>query len=170
MAEVTTRRVARWRHVTAAATALRSPSDGLIARGVRFGFAGGVVAVVYLTATTVLADVVGLPFQLALLIGTVLSVCVHFTLQRLFVWTHDEQYALSFHHQVAGYMAVVAVQYAIVALTTWRVPSLLGVPTELVYLVTVIVISCVNFLIFRHFLFHARSTGDPADQPPGPGA
>ena len=67
----------------------------------RFALSGGTVALVYLATTTVLASVVGLPFQAALAIGFCVGLVVHFTLQRLFVWTHHEEFALPLGHQVA---------------------------------------------------------------------
>ncbi len=127
----------------------------------RFAVAGGSVAVVYLLTTTLLADVVGLPFQLALGIGFCFSIAVHFSLQRLFVWTHHEEFALPIHHQVGRYLAAAAVQYGITAASTSLVPSALGVPTEIVYVATVAVVISMNFLVFRHGIFHAKEIGAP---------
>lgn len=44
------------------------------------------VMAVYLTSTTVLAELVGLLLHLALVIGYCLGLVVHFTLQCTFVW------------------------------------------------------------------------------------
>ena len=125
-------------------------------QGVRFALSGGTVALVYLATTTVLANVVGLPFQVALAIGFSVAIAVHFTLQRLFVWTHHEEFALPLGHQVGRYLAVAAVQYGVTAASTALLPSALGVSTEIVYLVTVAVVLSVNFLVFRHGIFHAK--------------
>jgi putative flippase GtrA len=135
---------------------LRTPQSGLLGQGVRFGLAGGVVALVYLTATTVLADVVGLPFEVALAIGFCIAIMVHFTLQRVFVWTHHEEFALPLGHQVGRYLLVAGAQYGVTAASTSLMPSVLGVGTEVVYLGTVAVLLCVNFLVFRHGIFHAK--------------
>lgn len=133
---------------------LRSPDSGLIGQGVRFGIAGGTVALVYLTTTTVLADVVGMPFQAALAIGFCVGILVHFTLQRTFVWVHNEDFALPLRHQAARYLVVAAIQYGLTVASTSLLPPILDVPTEVVYLVTVATIVCVNFLVFRHGIFH----------------
>src|SRR5580704_15033876 len=118
---------------------LRAPESGLLGQGVRFALSGGTVALVYLGTTTVLAEVVGIPFQAALAIGFSLGLVVHFTLQRLFVWTHHEEFALPLGHQVGRYLVAAAVQYGVTAAATALLPSSLDVPAETVYLATVAV-------------------------------
>ncbi len=135
--------------------ALRAPGPGILGQGVRFAMSGGAVALVYLTTTTVLADVVGVPFQVALAIGFCAGLAVHFTFQRLFVWGHRETFALPLHHQASRYLVVAAAQYCVTAASTSLLPSALGVSTESVYLVTVGVLTCTNFMVFRSFVFHA---------------
>jgi putative flippase GtrA len=134
---------------------LNAPESGVVGQGVRFAVSGGTVALVYLATTTVLAEVAGLPFQAALAIGFCVGVAVHFTLQRLFVWTHHEEFALPLRHQVGRYLAVAATQYGVTAASTGLLPSALGVPTEVVYLATIAVVLSVNFLVFRNGIFHA---------------
>lgn len=145
------------------AQTLKTPESGLLGQGTRFAVAGGSVALVYLSTTTLLADVVGLPFQLALAIGFCVSIIVHFTLQRFFVWNHHEEFALPLHHQVGRYLAAAAVQYGVTAASTSLLPAILGVSTEIIYLATVAVVLSANFLVFRHGIFHARDAAtDPA--------
>ncbi len=115
---------------------------------------GSLVAVVYVLITTLLHDVFSVGFQLALAIGFVTSVCLHFTLQRLFVWKHHESFALRVHHQALRYTLVCVTQYGITALSTSRLPALFGLPVELVYLMTMIVVAGVNFIVFRGRVFH----------------
>jgi putative flippase GtrA len=130
---------------------------------VRFALAGGTVTLVYLTTTIVLADVFGVPFQVALAVGFCVGLIVHFTLQRVFVWTHYEEFALPLHHQAALYLIVAGVQYGVTAASTALLPTALGVSTEIVYLVTVAVVISVNFLVFRHRIFHPKpAVTDPA--------
>jgi putative flippase GtrA len=136
---------------------LKAPESGLLGQGVRFGLAGGTVALVYLASTTILAEVAGLPFQMALAIGFCLGLVVHFTLQRLFVWAHHEEFALPLHQQLGRYLIVAAMQYGVTAASTGLLPSALGVPTELVYLATVAVLLSANFLLFRNGIFHAKT-------------
>jgi putative flippase GtrA len=117
------------------------------------------VTIIYLGATTVLADVVGLPFQIALAIGACVGLCVHFTLQRFFVWAHREAYALPLHHQAGRYLVVAGAQYGLTAASTSVLPAAFGLPIELVYLGTVAILVSVNFLIFRNSVFHPKVHG-----------
>jgi putative flippase GtrA len=142
------------------ARVLLTPASGLTGQGVRYAASGVVVALVYLLATTFLAVVVGLPFEVALPIGFALMLCVHFTLQRLFVWVHDEEFALPFSHQARRYLMVAGAQYAVTATTTALLPSVLGLSPEVVYLLTVPLLATANFLLFRNVVFHPERTGD----------
>ena len=67
--------------------------------------------VVYVIITTVLADIVGVHFQVALAIGYGVALMVQFTLYRVFVWTHNEDYALPMHHQAGRYLAAAGAGY-----------------------------------------------------------
>jgi putative flippase GtrA len=158
--------VSRRERVLAAASTLRSPNSGLLGQGVRFLFAGGIVVVVYVTTTIVLADVVGLHFQVALLIGFAVAMLVQFNLYRVFVWVHHEEFALPVHHQVGRYLAAAGVNYGLTAAATAFLPSLLGVPTEAVYLVMVAALPVLNFVVLRSAIFHAKApAGDHAPAP-----
>jgi putative flippase GtrA len=134
---------------------LRARAD-LFGQGIRFALTGAVVALVYLTTTTVLSEVLGMPFQAALAIGFCAGLVLHFTLQRVFVWAHHEEFALSLRHQVGRYLLVACVQYGVTAASTSLLPSALGLPTELVYLVTFMLTVVANFLVFRNGVFHGR--------------
>lgn len=155
----------RRERVLAALRTLRSPNSGVLGQGVRFLFAGGIVVVVYVTTTTVLADVVGLHFQVALAIGFAVALLVQFNLYRVFVWVHHEEFALPVRHQVGRYLVAAAVNYGLTAAATAVLPGLLGVPTEAVYLVMVAALPVVNFVVLRYVIFHAKA---PADHPPTP--
>ena len=133
---------------------LRSPESGAIGEGIRFAMAGGTVALIYLTTTTVLAEVVDVPFQVALAIGTATALIAHFTLQRLFVWVHHEEFALGLHAQAGRYLLVAAIQYGLTAASTSLLPGALGVPVTAVYLVTALTLATINFLVFRGGIFH----------------
>jgi putative flippase GtrA len=135
---------------------LRSPDSGTAGQGLRFAIAGTTVALWYLLTTTVLADVFGVPFQLALAIGFTTAVLLHFTLQRFFVWVHHEEFALPLHHQAGRYLVVAGVQYAVTAAATSVLPRALDLPVTPVYLATAIALAAVNFLIFRGGIFHAE--------------
>lgn len=134
---------------------IRSPDSGSVGQGVRFAFAGGVVALIYVLTTTVLADVFAVPFQLALAIGFVTAIGTHFTLQRFFVWVHHAEFALGVREQVGCYLLIATAQYAITATSTSLLPAALGLPVTLVYLVTAPTLTAINFLVFRSRVFHA---------------
>jgi putative flippase GtrA len=156
----------RREQIRAFAHALRSDRSSLLGQGARFAIAGGTVALVYLATTTVLADVVGLPFQAALAIGFTVGLMVHFTLQRLFVWSHHEEFALELRHQLARYLTVAAVQYGVTAASTSLLPGALGAPTEVVYFATVAVVTATNFVVFRNGIFHSKdAAAEPAPFP-----
>jgi choline kinase/putative flippase GtrA len=136
--------------------------SGLLGQGTRYALAGCVVALVYLLTTTVLAKLVGLPFELALALGFCAGVSVHFTLQRKFVWTDRGDFALPLRHQTARYMAAAGTQYALTAAGTSLLPAALGLPVEAVYLAIVALLISTNFLVFRNIVFHPDpSAADP---------
>lgn len=135
---------------------LRSPDSGTVGQGLRYAISGTIVALWYLAATTVLADLFGLPFQLALGISFMTAVLLHFTLQRFFVWVHHSEFALGLGAQVSRYLVVAGSQYAITAAATAVLPSALDLPVLLVYYATAITLASVNFLIFRGRVFHAE--------------
>jgi putative flippase GtrA len=135
---------------------LRSPDSGTAGQGLRFAIAGTTVALWYLVTTTVLANVFGVAFQLALAIGFVTAVLLHFTLQRLFVWVHHSEFALGLGSQVGRYLVLAGTQYAITAAATAVLPRALGLPVIPVYYATVIVLASANFLILRGGVFHAE--------------
>lgn len=138
---------------------LASPHSGLLGQLVRWGLAGGLVALLYLTVTTLLSQLAGLPFELALAIGFVCALMLHFTLQREFVWMHEAGFALRMGPQVRRYLLMAGTQYGITAASTALLPSALGVATELVYLATMAIVTTAGFLLMRFAIFH----GSPAD-------
>jgi len=87
----------------------------LAGQGVRFALSGGAVALVYIATTTLLAEVIGIPFELALAIGFSLAIATHFTLQRVFVWVHAEGFALPIRRQAMRYLPIAGIQYGLTA-------------------------------------------------------
>jgi putative flippase GtrA len=146
------------------ARGLLASRTSLLGQGVRFAIAGASVSVVYLGVTTVLSSVVGLPFQIALAIGYCTGLVLHFTLQRLFVWRHEAEFALPVQSQARRYLLIAGLQYAVTAASTSLLPPLLGIPTEVVYLATAAAILVFNFVVFRSRVFHpdeAPRSSDP---------
>jgi putative flippase GtrA len=116
---------------------------------------------VYVLTTTLLADFAGLPFQLALSVGFCVAILMHFTLQRVFVWVHREEFALPLHHQAGRYVLFAGMQYVFTSASTSLLPSTLDLPTEAVYLGTVAILASANFIIFRNRIFHAGEAMSP---------
>lgn len=131
----------------------------------RFGLVGATGVVVYTLVTTILATELGVPFQIALAVGFCAALSVHFTLQRVFVWTHHGEFALSLQHQLRRYLTTSGLQYGLTAASTSLLPDALGLPTETVYVSTVLALSIANFLLFRNRIFHAHPT-PPRDVKP----
>jgi putative flippase GtrA len=128
----------------------------LLEQVARYVLTGGTVTIIYLGTTTVLADAVGLPFQVALAIGACAGVAVHFTLQRFFVWAHSDDYALALGRQATRYLIFAGAQYGLTAASTAILPAALGLPVELVYVGTVATLVSMNFLVFRNLVFHPK--------------
>jgi putative flippase GtrA len=145
---------ARLRRVQAFLRDPRSPEWGLVGQGLRYLLCGGAAAALYVSVTTVLHEAFAVRFQAALAIGFLAGVLAHFTLQRVFVWRHRERFALAMHRQLGRYLIVCAIQYGVTALATSRLPSVLGVPVEVAYLLTMASLTGVNFVVFRGRVFH----------------
>jgi putative flippase GtrA len=133
----------------------RRAARGNVGRqGFRFVLTGGFVALVYVAITTLLAEVVGLPFEAALAIGFAFAIVTHFSLQRLFVWRHPLSFALPLHRQLVRYLTLAGLQYGLTAGIAAVLPRALGVSPEAVYLPTVAALSMMNFLVLRARIFH----------------
>lgn len=145
----------RTQRLTAAVQYFRSPDSGLPGQGARFVIAGGAVTVIYLALTTALADGFDVPFQIALAVGFCCAVAAHFALQRYFVWVQRSGFALLARQQVGRYLVVSGAQYALTAVVTSLLPKELGLPVTPVFLATALIVSVLNFLVFRARVFHA---------------
>lgn len=126
----------------------------IAAQGLRFMISGGLVAGVYVGTTSLLGEVVGIAFQLAIAIGFIVAISLHFTLQRLFVWDKLRNFALPIRHQAMRYLFLAALQYAATAAGTAALPTLFGLPAEIAYLLTAAVVSVSNFFLMRSRVFH----------------
>jgi putative flippase GtrA len=142
---------------------LLAPEAGLLGQGARFVVGGCATAVVYLLSTTLLALVAGLPFEVALAIGFCLTISFNFSLQRMFVWVHDEAFALPLGHQLGRYLSITGAQYGLTAASIAVLPRVLGLPTEVVYLATAVALAAFNFIAFRHGVFHAERSTQSVD-------
>jgi putative flippase GtrA len=133
---------------------MRSPESGSLGQGIRYAIAGTGVAAVYMLTTLFLANVAGLPFQVALVIGYGVAVTTHFFAQRHFVWAHAQTFALPVGRQARRYLTITLAQYGVTALSTAVLPSALGLPTNLVYVATVVCVTGIAFVLLRSRVFH----------------
>jgi putative flippase GtrA len=112
------------------------------------------MSIFYLGLTSLLA-VIGMPFQAALIVSFLAAVVLHFTLQRVFVWSQRGKYALPMRQQLHRYLPLVVVQYITTAGATATLPTLVGLPVLAVYIGFTLSYSVFNFLFFRARIFHA---------------
>jgi putative flippase GtrA len=138
----------------AAVARIRSPEFGVIGQGMRFVAAGGTAALISLAATITLAEVVGLPFEVAFVLGYSAAVSAHFTLQRVFVWRHHGEFALPIHQQLIRYVPIALTNYGVVALAIALLPNLLRVAPLPVYLAATAAMTVLSFLLLRTRVFH----------------
>lgn len=150
----------------ARARALCSRREGLPGEGVRFLLTGGLAAATNVLVTNLLAYVVGLPFELAFVIGFGTAIAGQFVLFRVWVWGHHEQFARPVHHQVTLFLLVALLIYGFTAICTWLLPGALGVPTEVVYLACVAASPLINFLVARNRIFQGEVVADPTARGP----
>jgi putative flippase GtrA len=121
---------------------------------IRYGIAGGCVALVYLGVPLLLHDVVGIPIEVAIPIAYVLALMLHFNLQRHFVFRHIDEFALSTRQQIGRYAMIAAVQYPMTALATAFLPGLLHISSDAAFLIISLSISLTAFLMLRGHVFH----------------
>ncbi len=124
------------------------------------------MAIFYLGLTSLLA-VIGMPFQAALIVSFLAAVVVHFSLQRVFVWSQRGKYALPMRQQLRRYLPLVVVQYITTAAATAILPTWVGLPVLAVYIGFTVLYSLFNFLFFRARVFHAaiESRANDPQQP-----
>lgn len=140
-------------------------SHELTGSTIRYGIAGALVAAVYLGLPLALSAG-GVALQVAIPIGYVVAMTVHFNLQRQFVFRHVAAFALSARQQVGRYLVIGAVQYPTTAICVAELPALLHVSERIVYVATTITISTICFLLLRTRVFHAQDA--LGIEPPGP--
>jgi putative flippase GtrA len=121
---------------------------------IRYGVAGGCVALVYLSVPLLLHDVVGIPIEVAIPIGYALALTLQFNLQRHFVFHHIDEFALTTRQQISRYAVMAAVQYPTTALATAFLPRLLHISSDAAFLATTGTISLTAFLLLRGHIFH----------------
>lgn len=127
-------------------------------RFARYLMAGGVVAFVNLGTGALLIGL-GLEVQLAVLISYLAAVTTHFTLQRLFVFAGQGEFALSLGAQLRRYAALAVVQYPTTAGLT-AVFVALGFPDLAALVTAALLVTPVTYLILRTRMFHLAAGDD----------
>jgi putative flippase GtrA len=120
---------------------------------IRYAISGTIVAAFYLGAPIAINAVLGVPLEVCLPVVYVMAVSLQFTLQRLFVFRHITEFALTVRQQIRWYVVIAAVQYPLSALATAFLPKLLGVPQRAVYIVATLTIALCTFLFLRRRVF-----------------
>jgi putative flippase GtrA len=148
------------RYITSAIVWIRRPELGVLGQGIRYAIAGATVALVSLTGTIVLAEGAGLAYEAAFAIAYTAAVVTHFSLQRYFVWSHHEKFALALHHQLMRYLPITLANYGVVALALAVLPHALHVSSLPVYLVATALITVASFLLLRANVFHPQRSSE----------
>jgi putative flippase GtrA len=126
----------------------------LAVHATRYGMAGILVGATYVGCTLLLSGPAGLPIQLVIPFALAAAACLHFLLQRHFVFMDRRSFALSGGAQARRYVPIVAVQYAFTATATAVLPGILGTTEQVVYVAAVLVTSAATFLFMRARVFH----------------
>lgn len=119
---------------------------------------------IFYIALTVLLAVIGVPFQAALIVSFLSAVALHFTLQRVFVWSPRGYYALPLRRQLQRYLPFVTAQYVTTAAATATLPEWLGLPVLPVYIGIALSYSLFSFLFFRARIFHTAVESSANDR------
>jgi putative flippase GtrA len=129
----------------------------LHAQVARFALTGAVVAAVYTAVTTGLVVLVDAPPQMAVIVGYVCAIAVHFTANRKFVFASSHGYALHLSAQGSRYLVVALSSYACTAILV-ALAHRFGLPELLVALVIPILFAGINFLTLRGWVFRAHAS------------
>ncbi|MCW2986677.1 MAG: GtrA family protein, partial [Conexibacter sp.] len=138
-----------------------------VQRLLRFVLAGGLTATVNFGSSAALL-LLGLPVQAAVALAYLITVTTHFTLQRLFVFAGQGEFALPLSAQLRRYAAVALVQYpATAGLVAGFVA--LGAADIVAVVCAAILVMPITFVVLRTHLFHAVAGDEPdADAPAAP--
>jgi putative flippase GtrA len=125
----------------------------------RFLTAGGCVAIVNLGTGTLLLGL-GVEVQLAVAIAYLAGLSTHFTLQRLFVFAGEGEFALTVGQQLRRYAALAAVQYP----TTAGLVALMdaaGLPNLASVVCAALLVMPMTYVLLRTRMFHVAAGDEP---------
>ena len=97
--------------------------------------------------------VVGIPPQISLTVAVFLSTCVHFILNRQWVFSGESTFSRHISSQGWRYLTMVAGSYIATSLAIGFLPGLLGLPVLAVYFATNILLAAVSFPLLRWWVF-----------------
>jgi putative flippase GtrA len=124
------------------------------AQPLRYAIVGALTAMTYFVLTLCFTSAFNFPIQIAMVVAYPLSLVVHFTGQRWFVFRSPEGYALAVRHQTQRYVLVGAVQLGASLLITTFVPAMIGVDERIVYVVATFALTVIAYLTLRFHVFH----------------
>ncbi|MDA0171546.1 GtrA family protein [Solirubrobacter taibaiensis] len=126
------------------------------AEPLRYVMVGGLTVVTYIGLTLVFAGGLDLAIQLAMLCAYSLSLGLHFTGQRLFVFQTRSGFELAMHHQARRYLLLGGAQISLSLTATTFLPGVIGVDERIVYAVATVVLAIASYLMLRFHVFHER--------------
>ena len=129
----------------------RVPPLGVI---VRFLVTGGIVAAVHLGLVTAMV-LLGVHIQVALIASYLVSLSIHFTLNRQWVFATDHGYAFRFTLQGARYLMTAALSYACTAIALALLPGALGLPELAVFFLASGAMAVVSFVLLNTWVFRS---------------
>jgi putative flippase GtrA len=129
----------------------RAPRLKVIAR---FLATGGIVAVVHLSLVSAMV-LLGVDIQLALIASYVVSLSIHFTLNRQWVFATDQGYVFHFTLQGARYLATAGLSYGCTAAALAVLPDALGLPELAVFFLASGVMAVVSFVLLNTWVFRS---------------
>ena len=129
-------------------------------RVARYVTAGGFVGIVNL-GTGALLLALGVQVQLAVAIAYLAAITTHFTLQRLFVFAGEGEFALTLHQQLRRYVAMAAVQYPTTAGLV-AVLVALGLSNLGAVVAAALLVTPATYFVLRTRMFHLAAGDEPA--------
>jgi len=126
----------------------------LHAQVTRFVLTGAFVAAVYFVVTTGLVVIAGAPTQLAVVVGYLCSLAVHFTANRHFVFASSDGYEHHLSAQGRRYILVALCSYTCTALLV-ALAERVDLPELAVALVVPILFAALTFFTLRSWVFRA---------------
>jgi putative flippase GtrA len=134
------------------ATLLRhAPPFGVI---LRFLVTGGSVAALHLALVSAMV-LLGVHIQLALIASYLVSLTVHFTLNRQWVFASGEGYAFHLTLQGVRYLCTAAISYGGSATGVAVLPGLLGIPQLAAFFLATGAMTCITFVVLHLWVFRA---------------